>query len=149
MLALDGYVGPAEEGKIRLYADLRLAQYVEIPTDDVVRIVQDTKTPEKPCIVFFKGTAEVTYVQTMTVRAERVADMMPAAGSKCAGCSSSGAAAREVGNGGGPASTCASCDTDFALCEFKDDRWPHVFWCALKFVYCRLTCSPTFPPIIF
>jgi hypothetical protein len=109
--------------------------------------VQDTKAPEKFCIVFFKSAAQVTYVQTASVRAERVVDAMAAAASQPTGCNCSNAAARQSGGAGRPpgpvTSVCTwSCVERYHLCVGADaDSWWNKFWCAYDAFFCLMGCD--------
>jgi hypothetical protein len=141
LLMIGGYVGPARDRHIRLYADLRLSKYIEIPTEDVVRIVQEPEQSEKPCILFFKSTAELTYVQTASIRADQA---MAMAASRCTGCGGSGGrsaeAAREVDGGGPTISICGSqCQEGFGLCALGASSWQKL-WCVLGYGVCRFAC---------
>ncbi len=65
-----GYVGPAPDGKVRLYADLSLRTYVEVARSDVVRVVESDEQPQGPSVLYLERDADVTYVQTATMTAD-------------------------------------------------------------------------------
>lgn len=120
VVALGGFLGPATDGRVRIYADLRLGTYVDLAESDVVRVV-DAEMPTDPSTVFFRRDAELTYVQTETMRADEAlaaAIAAPVAGEVDCGCASgTGAAARQAG--GGPAvDICAwACVERMRICE--------------------------------
>ena len=72
ILAISGYLGPAPDGRVRLYADLGLRTYIELAKPDVVRIVDSVGVPLGPSVLYFKRDADIAYVQTATMRADQV-----------------------------------------------------------------------------
>ncbi len=147
VLTIGGYVGSTVEDRVRLYRDLSLRSYVEISTDAVVRIVQDPQRPEEPCVVFFKSTAELTYVQTLSARADQALAAVATARSGrggCAGCGAGGssALARERDEGGPTLDLCQyACQEKYALCADAagGSSW-RAFWCVLDYYFCSLGC---------
>lgn len=150
-LVVGGYAGPGREGFVRLYSDLGLSTYVEIPADDVVRVIEDKDTPEKPSVVFFRSTAELTYTQTMSVRGQRLADTVAdmaggasscGCGGACGGGAGGTSTARQGQSGGGIPDICEwACQERFHLCVARSERvWQNI-WCALAFLGCRIDCN--------
>jgi hypothetical protein len=149
VVALGGFLGPATEGHVRVYANLGLGTYVELPESDVVRVV-DAERPSDPSTVFFRRDAEITYVQTATMRADEAlaaAAAAPAAGPVGCGCASSTGAAAARQTGGGPiVDICAwSCVERMRQCEASSGSIGRL-WCYLNYGFCRLGCID--PPII-
>jgi hypothetical protein len=149
VVALGGFLGPATEGRVRVYANLGLGTYVELPESDVVRVV-DAERPNDPSTVFFRRDAEITYVQTATMRADEAlaaAAAAPPAGSLGCGCASGAGAAVARQTGGGPiVDLCEwSCVERLRLCEVNSGSIGRL-WCYLNYGFCRLGCLD--PPII-
>ena len=156
VVSIGGYIGPSDKGVLRLYADLSLRTYIELPLGVVVRVV----TPEDdhkndPSVVLFRTDAEITYTQTATMRADQVLAAVVSAppstassadsGCGCHGEARAGVASRQ--SGGGPAVDLCSwaCVERLRLCEASSgtlSRW----WCYLNYGFCRLGCID--PPII-
>jgi hypothetical protein len=144
VLVIGGYAGPAAEQHVRLYADLSLRKYVDIPKADVIRIVQEKDKPEQPCIVFFKASAELTYVQTATMRANE-ALAAAATATRCAGCGpggdNAGTIARQAGGGGPTVDLCTwACVERLQTCIAGTDSAWRQFWCVVEYFSCRLGC---------
>jgi hypothetical protein len=148
VVAIGGFLGPASEGRVRVYANLGLATYVELPEDEVVRVV-DAETPSDPSTVYFRRDAEVTYVQTATMRAgEAIAAAAAAPPRGTAGCGCGGEAATAARQtGGGPiVDLCEwSCMERMRQCEVNSGTIGRL-WCYLNYGACRLGCID--PPII-
>jgi hypothetical protein len=147
VLAVGGFLGPAAEGRVRIYADLRLGTYVELAESDVVRIV-DAEMPSDPSAVYFRRDAEITYVQTATMRANEAlaaAAAAPITAPGGCGCGGARAAARQQGGGGpgggGPIiDLCEwSCTENLRLCQAGSGTLGQ-FWCYLNYSLCRLGC---------
>ena len=68
IIELEGYPAPHDGGPVRIYRDLSLERYVEIPQDAVLKF-SESKDPEGPCRIFFKSTANVTYTTKTRVSA--------------------------------------------------------------------------------
>lgn len=64
---LTGYAGPAELGWVRLYADLGLQRYIDIPESAVASVRQPVDDPTAPCTVFFDTSAEIKYTVAPTI----------------------------------------------------------------------------------
>jgi len=149
VLTIGGFLGPATEGRVRLYANLGLRTYIELPESEVVRVV-DAEKPTDPSTVFFRGDAEITYVQTATMRADEAvaaAAAAPASGTGGCGCGSGapGTAARQTG-GGPVVDICTwSCVERLRLCAAGSGTIGSL-WCYLNYGFCRLGCID--PPII-
>ena len=60
-LELDGYPGPAGDGLFRLYRDLGLERYVEIPSDAILSISEPSSLQGR-VTVLFRAAAELMYV---------------------------------------------------------------------------------------
>ncbi len=151
-LAMSGYVGPAPEGRLRLYADLGLRVYVELGRSDVVRVIDSTDTPQGPSIVLFKRDAEVTYVQAATMRADQAlaaALGAPLAARSNCGCGGDGDSAAGLARqtGGGPVVDLCSwgCTERLQLCLARSGTLGKL-WCYFNYASCRLGCIE--PPII-
>lgn len=145
---IGGFLGPAPEGRVRIYANLQLRTYVELPASDVVRVV-DADAPDQPSTVFFRRDAELTYVQTATLRADQAADAAAAASPGCGGCGCGSGRAAEAARqtGGGPVvDLCVwACVERLRICEAQSGALGRL-WCYLNYAFCRLGCID--PPII-
>ena len=60
-LELDGYPGPAGDGLFRLYRDLGLERYVEIPSDGILSISEPSSLQGR-VTVLFRAAAQLMYV---------------------------------------------------------------------------------------
>jgi hypothetical protein len=56
---------------VRLYGNLGLRTYIEPAKSDIVRVIDSTEALQGPSTILFKRDAEVTYVQTATMRADQ------------------------------------------------------------------------------
>lgn len=166
-VSLTGYVGPSDRGTLRLYADLSLRTYVEIPLASVVRVVPDRENRNGPSVVLFRTDAEVTYAQTATMRVDQVLAAVAAAPPSASGMSGGGcgggcggdgcggggperaeAVARQTGGGtGGPTvDLCVwACVERMRICEAGSGTLGKL-WCYLNYGFCRLGCID--PPVI-
>lgn len=149
VLVIGGFLGPAKEGHVRVYASLGLGTYVELPESDVVRVV-DAERPSDPSTVFFRREAELTYVKRATMRAAEAlaaAAAAPAVGPGGCDCASGTSAAAARQTGGGPiVDLCAwGCVERMRLCEARSGLLGRL-WCYLEYATCRLGCID--PPII-
>ena len=155
-LAIDGYLGPAPDGRVRLYADLGLRTYIELAKSDVVRIVDSTEVPQGPSVLFFRRDAEIAYVQTTTMRADHAlaaaiaAPPLPQSGGGC-GCAGGKATPDSIArqSGGGPVVDICSwaCTERLRQCADAVDTGPfRKLWCHFNYAFCRLGCID--PPII-
>ena len=152
-LAIGGYLGPAPDGRVRLYADLGLRTYIELAKPDVVRIVDSTEVPQGPSVVYFKRDAEIAYVQTTTMRADQAlaaaiaAPPVPQSGG--CGCAGGKATPDSIArqSGGGPVVDLCSwgCTERLLLCAAGSGTFGKL-WCYLNYAFCRLGCID--PPII-
>lgn len=174
VVSIAGYVGPSDRGVLRLYADLGLRTYLEVPMASVVRIVSPDDDKNAPSVVLFRTDAEVTYAQTSTMRVDQVlasvaaAPPSPSGGSGHAhahahgcGCGGGGGgcgcgrgqagtdtlARQSGGGGGGPiVDLCVwGCVERLRLCEARSGTLGRL-WCYLNYGSCRLGCID--PPII-
>ena len=103
-IELAGYVGPpSENGWLRLYRDMSLATYAEIPEDAVIRI-RESDDPEGITRIFFDGSIEIRYVTTTMVRLQDPARR----GGGCVGCGSQVMRRRRRPGGGGGGPDCAA-----------------------------------------
>ena len=141
VVGIGGFLGPAPEGRVRVYANLGLATYVELPESDVVRVV-DPKSPSDPSTVFFQRDAEITYVQTATMRVDEAfaaAASAPVASPVGSGCASEVGAAAARQTGGGPTiDICAwSCVERMRQCEASGRG---SLWCYFNYGLCRFGC---------
>ena len=152
VLSIGGYVGPAADGRLRLYADLGLRTYIELSMTDVVRVVEPKNGPHAPSIVYFRRDAEIVYVQTATIRADQVLTAVmaaPTSSEQGCGCrgreGAQGVAARQ--SGGGPVvDLCQwSCTERLRLCVASSGSFSS-WWCYLNYGFCRLGCID--PPVI-
>jgi hypothetical protein len=149
VVALGGFLGPATDGRVRIYASLRLGTYVDLAESDVVRVVE-AERPSDPSTVYFRRDAEITYVQSATMRADEAlaaAAAAPVAGQAGCGCASDTDAAVARQTGGGPAvDICAwACVERMRICEATSGPIGKL-WCYLTYGFCRLGCID--PPII-
>ena len=151
-LVIGGYIGPAPDGRVRVYADLGLRTYIELATSDIVGVIDSTEAPQGPSTVLFKRDAEVTYVQTTTMRADQaLAAAMSAPLASKPGCGGAGGAdvttsiARQ--SGGGPVVDLCSwgCTERLQLCIAGSGTFGKL-WCYFNYAACRLGCIE--PPII-
>jgi len=146
-LELSGFVGPAEKGWIRLYSDLGLGRYVEIPEQGVLRVREDASDPEGVSTLLIQSTAELRYVTTATLRPED-AVAARSTGACAAGCGSGGtrrqSIARRQDNPDGPEGPPEGCDINCEMsrniCEYLARDGSDVLWCAMEFWLCRLAC---------
>lgn len=160
VVSLAGYIGPSDRGVLRLYADLGLRTYVELPLDSVVRVVPDREDRNGPSVVLFRTEAEVTYTQTATMRVDQVLAAVastPPSASSTGGCGCGGscgggaqelgALARQTGGTGGPTvDLCVwACVERMRLCEARSGTVGKL-WCYLNYGFCRLGCID--PPVI-
>jgi hypothetical protein len=151
-LAIIGYIGPGSQGRVRLYADLGLHTYIELAKSDVVRVIDSTEVPQGASTVLFKRDAEVTYVQTATMRADQAlaaaltAPLASKSGCGCAG-SADGTSSITRQSGGGPVVDLCSwgCTERLQLCIAGSGTFGKI-WCYLNYSFCRLGCID--PPII-
>lgn len=149
VVAIGGFLGPVSEGRLRIYANLGLATYIELRESDVVRVV-DAERETDPSTVFFGRDAEITYVQTTTMRADEALAAVaaaPAAGPVGCGCGSGTGATAARQTGGGPIVDIGSwaCVERLRLCEVNSGPIGR-FWCYLNYASCRLGSFE--PPII-
>lgn len=149
VLSIGGFLGPLTEGRVRLYANLGLATYIELAESAVVRVVE-AESETEPSTVFFRGDAEITYVQTATMRADdalSAAAAAPVAGPVGCGCTSGTGAAMARQTGGGPiVDLCEwSCVERMRVCEAQSGPIGRL-WCYLNYGFCRVGCID--PPII-
>ena len=151
VISIGGFLGPAPEGRVRVYANLGLGTYVELPEPDVVRVV-DAESPSDPSTVFFRRNAEITYVQTATMRADDIlsaAGSAPVAGPVGSGCGSDvgAAAARQTGRGPIVGICEWSCTERLRQCEARSGSIGGL-WCYLDYGLCRLGClDPVIGPV--
>jgi hypothetical protein len=142
-LAITGYIGPASEGRVRLYADLGLRTSIELARSDVVRVIDSTDTPQGPSTILFKRDAEVAYVQAMTLRADQaLATAMSAPLAAQCGCGGDDvptSIARQ--SGGGPVvDLCGwGCTERLQLCIARSGTFG-TLWCYFNYASCRLGC---------
>ena len=59
IVVLEGYVGPSSEDVVRLYDDLTLARYHDIPRSDVVEVSRLGTNDADPVKLYVKGTAMI------------------------------------------------------------------------------------------
>jgi hypothetical protein len=151
VFALGGFLGPAADGRVRVYADLRLGTFVELAESDVVRVV-DAERETEPSTVFFRRDAEITFVQTATMRVQdaiAAAAAAPVVGSGGCGCGggSGSTVGRQVGGGAGPVVDICSwaCIERLRTCEVGKGTIGKL-WCYLEYGACRFGCLD--PPII-
>jgi hypothetical protein len=134
---------------VRVYENLALTVYVELAEADVVRVV-DAERDSGPSTVFFRRDAEITYVQTATMRAHEAlaaAVGAPASGSVGCGCGSGADAVVARQTGGGPiVDICSwSCIERMRQCEVGSGTFGKL-WCYINYGACQLGCLD--PPII-
>lgn len=157
--AFAGFVGSIAEGRVRVYSDLGLARYVELPEAAVVRVL-DPPAPEQPSVVLVRRAAEITYVQTMSsagisVRQTVTATIdalqaLPAGVGTTPhdrGCCAGGEASAARQSGGGPVVDLCTwgCQERLALCVAGSGPLGAV-WCYLSYGLCRVGCID--PPVI-
>ena len=150
-LAIAGYVGPAPDGRVRLYADLGLRTYIELAKSDVVRVIDSTDEPQGPSVLSFKRDAEISYVQTATMRADQAiaAALAAPTGTQLGGCGCGGKATDSIArqSGGGPVVDLCTwgCTERLLLCTANSGTLGKL-WCYINYGACRLGCID--PPII-
>jgi hypothetical protein len=150
-LLIGGYVGPASEGRVRIFADLGLRTYIELAKSDIVRVIDSSSTTQGPSTILIKRDAELVLVQRSTLRADQaiaaaiaVPAMQPSGGCGC-GEQSTAPLARQ--SGGGPVIDLCSwaCVERLQLCLARSGTLGRL-WCYLSYGSCRLGCID--PPII-
>jgi hypothetical protein len=62
---LRGFVGPSVPSVTRLYCDLSLARYVDIPSASVLH-TEPAKLPQLPAVIYVRSSAVVTFVEVIT-----------------------------------------------------------------------------------
>lgn len=147
LIGVSGYAGPTENGAFRLYQDLSLGRFLELPVDSIVRYQDLPESPDGEVLVFFDRDAEFRYVQTARLKASEVVAMVATAGlpeqvSSC-GCGE-GQATQSISrqNQGPDVSICDwSCTERLRLCSASGGAWKH-FWCWVSYGSCRLGCLP-------
>jgi hypothetical protein len=153
-LAIGGYVGPTSQGRVRLYADLRLRTYIELDHSDIVRVIDSTEAPQGPSTMLFKRDAEVTYDRTATMRADQALTAAltatpvskPKSGCGCAGAPAPTNIAREREGDGPEVNVCVwGCDERLSYCGGNNSPIGQL-WCYFHYGFCRLDCIE--PPII-
>lgn len=142
IVQLKGYIGPSDNGQLRIYMDLGLRKYLEIAEDDVVRVIYASEKAEDPCKILFSSTAELKYVTEVTLTG---ADVITAALSRCSGCGSGKTGRRQTVSArpldDGPELPEYNCELNCEVarigCELGS-RDP--FECAIGYYLCRLDC---------
>lgn len=166
--SLEGFVGSVEQGVVRIYADLGLNHYIEVPATGVVRVLE-SRTPKEPAVLVLRRDVALTYVQThqkggisLTQSMTTSIDALDVFGSRDAtppirpsapngangcGCGPSPVQTAARQSGGGPeVSICTwSCQERFLLCLQRSGPLRSL-WCYLNYGLCRLGCE--IPPII-
>jgi hypothetical protein len=152
-LELDGYPGPASDGLFRLYRDLGLERYVEIPSDGILSISEPSSLQGR-VTVLFRAAAQLMYVTRAHVTPSASitrAIMVPADEVKRAarGClaladgrrphSVSGTArgSHLVSDAGGDDAFDAHIDCEVALQRCLDQGIGAPGWCWLDLYWCR------------
>jgi hypothetical protein len=142
VLLMGGYVGPADDPYIRLYADLTLRRYIEIAKKDVVRLIEDPEKPEEPCMIYFRSSAELKYVQIASFKGDQVAGAML---HRCDGCGSEQAPQRSIAQQIPYGDIFdRKCREDIHICGLLagNSTWRR-FWCAAEFVWCQMKSTPS------
>jgi hypothetical protein len=149
-VSLRGYVGPAESGRVRLYSDLSLTRFVEIPDDAIVHVRQARNDPEARRTVVFDGSTRVRYVQETILRVEdAIAQAHSTAG--CVGCGSQNASTsqeqlrlRRFPWETVPNPCAALCRAALDTCIFyAQGRVDEQIWCYMDSWVCLEKCPPT------
>lgn len=61
--SIEGFVGKVEAGMVRIYANLGLNHYIEVPEAGLVRVVEG-RDPKEPAVLILRRDVPITYVQT-------------------------------------------------------------------------------------
>lgn len=136
VLVLDGYIGPTEGERVRLYRDLSLITYVEIVKKDVLRVENVPDAAGGLARLYVRVSAELRLVQAVAFTGSDVLSAAELRG-KSGGC---GETAR-TGSSGlvDPPDNCyGQCEIFWRLCidqHFGDA------WCALAYAGCVSTCG--------
>jgi hypothetical protein len=139
---LVGYVGPSEAGVVRLYRDLSLRRYVEIPASEIIRVRQDEKDPEGLCTVLFNSSAKLKFVREATMTAD---DALLAVSTACS--CGAGAAREQDGQDPDDIFSCAEVFCEPILAGCRGGVATRV-WCWLEYAWCRLECTGIFDPVV-
>lgn len=163
-IAVAGYVGSGEQGRIRLYRDLSLQAYLDIPQKEVVEFIEG-KTPEQRARLFFRTTATVSFAKrvriseaisfhksaTLTADELKRTVLMFRRRPARSGCTCEGNKAGELqrqGDGGGPGGpTGPMLPPDW--CEINCAQWLSIcddlpiwekLWCYIDYLLCMWDC---------
>lgn len=72
-VALEGYVGPAPSGKVRLYGSMRLGSCVELPEDAIVHFEEDEASGRTT--IYVHTEAPLTVMTVATISAAQLRDL--------------------------------------------------------------------------
>lgn len=67
--SLEGYIGPSEEAKIRLYTDLQLNEYIDLPEEAVLH-AEEPDQAEGRVRLWLRADARVQIISTRTTSAQ-------------------------------------------------------------------------------
>jgi hypothetical protein len=87
IVQLEGYVGPSETSKLRLYRSLDLTEYIDVPEASILHIKELSKASDGPVRVWVRGSAKVQFVSVNSVvmEAGQLRAVSPALGSLIGG----------------------------------------------------------------
>lgn len=146
-LAIEGFVGPAESGRIRIYEDLSLGVCLEMAASDVLH-VDEAPSPREPGRIVFRRDAELALVTTVRLNADQAftavmsAPATPTSGSCTCRGEATGVLAQQVGGGGPVIDICSwSCVERLQLC-LRNKGALGRFWCYVKYGACKVGCTP-------
>lgn len=99
-VALEGYVGPAPSGKVRLYGSMRLGPCVEIPEDAIVHFEEDEASGRTT--IYVHTEAPLTVMTVATTSAAQLRDLSNSGKTPAGGSMATLAALLEKPQGGTP-----------------------------------------------
>jgi hypothetical protein len=70
IVEMEGYIGPADTGVVRLYGSLSMDSYTEIPKDGVIEAIECADSKDGRVKLYVADTTEVTEVSVTRGRAE-------------------------------------------------------------------------------
>jgi hypothetical protein len=161
---ISGFSSTSEKGDLRIYRDLTLNEYIDLPHDAILEVVE-SNAPECPSSFFINGNGTVTYTrevrasgrisqrriltlpmedaQRIVAQAKR--QMPVRSGCSCAGEEKHDLARQTVqgqqGSQGPVIDICTwRCVENFQVCWARNDGLS-AFWCVFNYVFCYLDCG--------
>ncbi len=74
IVEVKGYPGPGDVESVRIYSNLCLDKYIEIPQDAVLYF-SESENPQDACRILFKSTTKVKYVSNVLMSASASASI--------------------------------------------------------------------------